>query len=120
MANVRMSRVNAEIQKCVAEIINNKLNNPEIDGVIVSVNKVDTAPDLAEAKVYISILGSDAQKTKSFKAIEKAAKFIRFELSHMMRLRIVPNLVFKFDTSFEDSARIMNLIDSLDIGEDDE
>lgn len=120
MANVRMSRVNAEIQKCVAEIINNKLNNPEIDGVIVSVNKVDTAPDLAEAKVYISILGSDEQKTKSFKAIEKAAKFIRFELSHMMRLRIVPNLVFKFDTSFEDSARIMNLIDSLDIGEDDE
>ena len=120
MANVRMSRINAEIQKCIAEIINNKLNNPDIDGVIVSVNKVDTAPDLAEAKVYVSVLVNEEQKIKSFKAVEKSAKFIRFELSHMMRLRTVPNLIFKFDTSFEDSERIMNLIDSLNIGENNE
>ena len=83
-------------------------------------NKVDTTPDLAEAKIYVSVLGSDEQKAKSFSAIEKSAKFIRFELSHMMRLRIVPNLIFKIDTSFEDSTRIMNLIDSLNIGESDE
>ena len=120
MANVRMSRINAEMQKCIAEIINNKLNNPEIDGVIVSVNKVDTSPDLAEAKVYVSILGSEDQKIKSFRAIEKAAKFIRFELSRMIRLRLIPNLTFRFDTSFEDSERIMNLIESLNIGDGNE
>ena len=120
MANVRMSRINAEIQKCIAEIINNKIKNPDIDDMIVSVNKVDTAPDLKEAKVYISILGNIDQQERCFKAIEKSAKFIRFELSHMIRLKTVPNLNFKFDTSFEDSERIMNLIDSLNIGEDDE
>jgi len=117
MANVRMSRVNSEIQKCIAEIINNKINNPDIEGMIVAVNKVDTAPDLKEAKVYISILGSDDQKEKSFKAIQKSSGFIRFELSHMMRLKTVPNLTFKFDTSYEDSKRIMNLIDQIHTGE---
>ena len=120
MANVRMSRVNAEIQKCIAEIINNKLNNPDIDGIIVSVNKVDTAPDLKEAKVYISVLGGDEQKERSFKAIQKSAGFIKFELSHMIRLKTVPNLNFKFDTSFEDSERIMSLIDQIHTGDNNE
>ena len=113
MANVRMSRVNSEIQKCIAEIINNKINNPDVDDCIVSVNKVDTAPDLKEAKVYISILGNKELQEKCFKAIEKSAGFIKFELSHMIRLKTVPNLHFKEDTSFEDNERIMNLLDQI-------
>jgi len=120
MANVRMSRINAEIQKCIAEIITNKVNNPDIDGMIVSVVKVDTAPDLETAKVYISILGSDAQKKNCFDAIVASAGYIRYELSHMVRLKSVPSLNFKFDTSYETGERIMNLIDGLNIGDNNE
>ena len=120
MANVRMSRINAEIQKSIAEIITNKINNPDVDGMIVSVSKVDTAPDLETAKVYISVLGSDQQQKKCFDAIVSSAGFIRYELSRMIRLKSVPVLNFKYDTSYETGERILNLIEGLNIGENDE
>jgi ribosome-binding factor A len=85
MANVRMSRINAEIQKRIAEIVTNKINNPDIDDMIVSVTRVDTAPDLETCKVYISILGSDEQRKKCFDAIVKSAGYIRRELSPTCR-----------------------------------
>ena len=120
MANVRMSRINAEIQKSIAETITNKINNPDVDNMIVSVTRVDTAPDLETCKVYISILGSDDQRKKCFDAIVKSAGFIRHELSRSVRLKSVPVLTFKFDTSYETGERIMNLIDGLNIGDNNE
>lgn len=113
MANIRMSRINAEIQKCVAEIIRSKINNPNIAGMIVSVNKVDTAPDLSIAKIYISILGNKSEQDSCFKAIESMNKFIRHELAHMIRIKTVPELVFVYDTSFEEGQRILDLIDKI-------
>jgi len=120
MANVRMSRINAEIQKCIAEIITNKINNPAIDNMIVSVVRVDTAPDLSDCKVYISILGSESQKKICFDAIVNSAGFIRRELSHMIRLKITPNLNFKYDTSYEKSERINELLEQIKTGDNNE
>lgn len=120
MANVRMSRINAEIQKCVAEIITNKINNPAIDGMIVSVVRVDTAPDLSDAKVFISILGNEEQKKNCFLAIVNAGGFIRHELSRMVRLKSIPTLNFKVDNSYENSERINSLLEQIKTGESDE
>ena len=120
MANVRMSRINAEIQKCVAEIITNKINNPAIDGMIVSVVRVDTAPDLSDAKVFISILGSDEQKKSCFDAIVNSGGFIRHELSRMVILKSIPTLNFKVDNSYENSERINALLEQIKTGESDE
>ena len=120
MANVRMSRINAEIQKCVAEIITNKINNPAIDGMIVSVIRVDTAPDLSDAKIYISILGNEGQKKSCFDAIVKSAGFIRHELSRMIFLKSIPTLNFKVDNSLENSERINELLSQIKTGESDE
>ena len=120
MANVRMSRINAEIQKCIAEIITNKINNPAIDCMIVSVIRVDTAPDLSDAKVYISILGNDNQKKTCFDAIVNAGGFIRHELSRMIRLKSIPTLNFKVDNSFENSERINSLLKEIKTGDSNE
>lgn len=113
MANIRMSRINAEIQKCIAEIINGKINNPNIAGMIVSINKVDTAPDLSISKVYVSILGNKSEQQSCFNAISSMNKFIRHELAHMIRLKTVPELVFIYDTSVEEGQRILDLIDKI-------
>ena len=91
----------------------------------------NTAPSIVETKgsiyaledwasEYISILGSDAQKKNCFDAIVASAGYIRYELSHMVRLKSVPSLNFKFDTSYETGERIMNLIDGLNIGDNNE
>ena len=120
MANVRMSRINAEIQKCIAEIITNRVNNPAIDGMIVSVVRVDTAPDLSDAKVFISILGNESQKKSCFDAILSSAGFIRHELSRMIRLKTLPNLNFKIDNSYETSERINELLEQIKSGDNND
>ena len=120
MANVRMSRVNAEIQKCIAEIITNKINNPAIDNMIVSVVRVDTAPDLSDAKVFVSILGSEDQKKSCFDAIVNSTGFIRHELSRMVRLKTIPTLNFRFDMSYEAGERIYELLEQIKTGDSDE
>ena len=120
MANIRMSRINAEVQKIVAEIITNKINNPAVDGMIVSVVRVDTAPDLSEAKVFISILGNESQKKNCFDAIVSSSGFIRYELSRMIRLKTVPNLNFKIDNSYETGVRINELLEQIKSGDNND
>lgn len=113
MANIRMSRVNSEIQRAVAEIINNKLRNPNLDGYIISVVDVDTAPDLSAARVYISVLSTNETKTLVLSEIMRSKSYIKKELMHMVRLRRVPELEFVLDDTYEKSQRILGLFDQI-------
>lgn len=119
MANVRMSRVNSEMQKVIAEIISNRMRNPEFDGLIISVTKVETAPDLKNARVYISVLSGAETKNLVVNTLNRAKGFVRHELSHMIRLKSVPELDFKLDNSLEEGQKIMDIIEKLS-GEDNE
>ena len=65
----------------------------------ITVTGVDVTNDLSQAKVYLSVLGDDEQKAPSLKGLEKASGFLRSELGKRIRLRHVPELIFKFDDS---------------------
>ena len=97
MKNNRLERVNAEIQRELAQIINNDLRDPQITSMI-GISSVDVAPDLANARVYLSVYGGDAQDTLN--RIKGAGSFIRGRLSQKIRLRITPRLDFYLDNSF--------------------
>ena len=90
MRNVRLERINSEIQKAISHILDNDLRDPQIDAII-SVCSVDITPDLANAKVYISSLGS-TDKNEVLARIKGAAGFIRGKLSQKIKLRITPRL----------------------------
>ena len=77
MANIRMSRINGELQKAIAEVVSNRLNNPDLDGLIISIVNVDTAPDLSIAKVAVSVLSSDEIKQLVVAELNRAKNFIR-------------------------------------------
>lgn len=113
MANIRMSRINGELQKAIAEVINNRLNNPNLDGLIISVIDVDTAADLSLAKVGISVLSTDETERLVVGEIKRAKNFIRHEVMRMVRLKTMPELEFYVDNSYEKSQHIMNLIDKV-------
>ena len=112
MANIRMSRINGEIQKAIAEVVS-KMNNPEIDGLIISIVDVDTAADLSLAKVAVSVLSNDQTKDLVVAHLNKAKNFIRHEVMRMVRLRTMPDLVFTKDDSYEKSQKIMSLIEKV-------
>ena len=111
MKSVRIERINAEIQKSVSHIIDNDIRDPQIDAII-SVSKVDTTPDLAYSRIYITSIG----KTPSDEVVARikgAAGFIRGRLSKMIKLRITPRLEFIKDETEEYSAKIENLLKNI-------
>ena len=110
MKSNRLERVNSEIKKEVALIINNELRDPQITSMI-GVSEVDVAPDLANAKVYLSVYGGDAQDTLN--RIKGAGSFIRGRLAKKIRLRIIPRLDFYLDNSLSYGQKIDDLLSNI-------
>ena len=110
MKNNRLERVNSEIQKEVALIINNELRDPQITSMI-GVSEVDVSPDLGNAKVYLSVYGGDAQDTLN--RVKGAGSFIRGRLAKKIRLRIVPRLDFYLDNSQVYGQKIDELLSNI-------
>ena len=104
----RMDKVNEEFKREIGIIIDQKLKNTNITGLI-SVTKVKVASDLKSARVFISILNAKSKKN-TFEAIQKASGFIRSELAHRINLRYTPSLTFEIDDSMEYGDHIENIL----------
>ena len=111
--NVRMQKINSEIQKSLSEIISN-LNNPELENLIISITRVDTSNDLYVTRAYVSILGDSNSRVMAI--LSNAKGYIRRELAHKVQLRTVPDLVFVLDDSQDYSANINRLLDKINKG----
>ena len=110
--NNRMTRVNDEITKELANIISGELKDPRI-GVMTSVLRVDTTQDLKYCKVYISVLGNDDEKNNVMKGLKSASGYIRHLLAERINLRVTPELIFKLDDSVEYSIKMSKLIEQI-------
>ncbi len=118
MKTTRMSRVNSEIQKHIAEIIS-KFDDSEISGSIISVLKVDTYADFSLTKIYISVLGDESKKYNIVSKLNNNKKTIRFELAHAMRFRTVPDILFVADEFEEKSQRVLKLFEKIEEDHDE-
>ena len=110
----RTSRLNGEYQKEISEII--RLQKDRMPGIkgLVSVTEVDVAPDLKTAIVYVSIYGISKAETKQcFMALQENAGFIRHQLAQVMRMRTVPALTFRTDSSMTYGAKMDELFKTI-------
>lgn len=94
----------------IADILMRKIKDPRIG--FVTVTDVEVADDLRNAKVFVSVYGED--KEASLKGLKSAAPFIRSELGKRMRIRFVPELLFRFDGTVEQGAHIMELLRTIE------
>lgn len=115
----RVERVNSLIQEEISKLLQREVRDPRLSSLI-SVTKVDTAPDLKHTRVYISILGGDAERQETLKVLTAAAGFFRRELGHSLKLRYTPEILFISDTSIERGDRITKLIDKFSSEKHDE
>lgn len=111
MANVRANRVGEEMKKELSQILQRELKDPRIG--FITVTAVEMTGDLSQAKVYLTVLGSEEQKENTLKAIAKASGFIRSELGKRIRLRHTPELIFKVDQSIEYGSKIEKILDEI-------
>lgn len=93
----------------IADILMRKIKDPRIG--FVTVTGVDVSDDLRNAKVFVSIYGGSREDT--LKGLGSAAAFIRSELGRRMRLRFIPELLFRFDETVERGAHMMEIFESI-------
>ncbi|QYR19730.1 30S ribosome-binding factor RbfA [Paenibacillus sp. sptzw28] len=114
MAKVRVGRVGEQLKKELSQIIQTELKDPRIG--FITVTGVEVTSDLSQARVFLSVLGSDEQKEETLKALARGTGFLRSELGKRIRLRHTPELLFKFDSSIEYGSRIESLLDQINRG----
>ncbi|KZE71939.1 30S ribosome-binding factor RbfA [Paenibacillus elgii] len=118
MAKIRVGRVGEQIKKELSQIIQSELKDPRIG--FITVTGVDVTNDFSQAKVYLSVLGSDEQKEETLKALARGTGFIRSELGKRIRMRKIPELLFKFDASIDYGSKIETLIHQINDGNAEE
>ncbi|MDD6200159.1 MAG: 30S ribosome-binding factor RbfA [Firmicutes bacterium] len=118
MPSNRIMRINEEIQKSLADKLRT-VKDPRVSGTMISVTRVETTPDLRYAKVFVSFLEED-KAADAMKGLKSAGGYLRRELGSDLNLRYTPELVWTLDDSITYGARLLNLINSLEVKHDDD
>ncbi len=99
MKQQRQARIDAEIQRTVAEIIGRELKDPRLG--FVTVTRCEISNDMMQCKIFVSIIGDRHVARQSMDALDSAAGYIRGELGAAVKLRHTPELHFVEDRSTE-------------------
>ncbi|MEX0614757.1 MAG: 30S ribosome-binding factor RbfA [Methylophaga sp.] len=98
----RTSRISEAMQRELAQLIQHELADPRVS--LVTVSHVDVTADLKYAKIYVTRLNgfdSDEAATECLQGLNKASGFLRKALTKRIKLRIMPELQFRYDNSLE-------------------
>lgn len=108
----RKTRVGDEMKRILASVIKTELRDPRIPDLL-SITDVVVSKDLSHAKVYFSVLGDEEVKAAAAQALASAKGFLRREVGQRMKLRVVPEIVFKEDDSIERGFEMDRLIEQV-------
>jgi ribosome-binding factor A len=113
----RQRRVSDQIQVEMANILEKQVQDPRLTGL--SVTGVKISPDLRQATVYVSALPGQSSRQQILLGLNHARSFVRRALAARLRLRVVPEISFRWDSSLETGDRISRLLDSLHLSDSD-
>lgn len=104
----RPDRVGEQLRQQLAEVLAREVHDPGIG--FVTLTRVKVSPDLQQARVYYTLLGTPHVKAEAKRGLERATPFLRRQIAARMRLRRVPELRFEFDESVEHQDRIERIL----------
>ena len=104
----RVERVSEQIREEVSQILSTEVADPGVG--LVTVTRVKVTPDLSLARVYWTILGDEAERKKTQKALMRAAAYVRHLLSTRISLRRSPEVTFTFDQAVADQNRVEEIL----------
>lgn len=109
----RVNRLNSLLKEVISEVIWKDVGHPKVSA-LVTVTNVEVTKDLALAKVYISVIGSDKDKEETMKALQSAAGYVAVLASKKVVLRHFPSLIFKLDESVDKHMRINDILKDIE------
>ena len=116
MSSNRINRINEEIQKELSALMRT-VKDPRVQDTMISITRVETTPDLRYTKVYVSFLEEDRVKN-AMAGLKSAGGYLRRELGHNLQLRYAPEIVWSLDDSITYGAKMLQLINSLEIADE--
>lgn len=118
MSSNRINRINEEIQKELSALLRT-VKDPRVRDTMISITRVETTPDLRYTKVYVSFLQEERVKD-AMAGLKSAAGYLRRQLGHNLQLRYSPEIVWSEDDSITYGARMLKLINSLEVKHDED
>ena len=110
MSKGRPQKVADLIQRELSDLLRREVRDPRVG--MVTLTSVDVSPDLSHAKVFFTTLKKEHLE-ETTKGLQRAASFLRSQLSKRMRMYTTPELRFVYDESVERGDRLSQLIDSV-------
>ena len=104
----RTERIAEQLREEVSQILATEVADPGVG--LVTVTRVKVTPDLSLARVYWTLLGDDAERKRTTKALQRAAAFVRHVLATRVTLRRVPEVFFQYDEGLAAHQRVEELL----------
>ena len=109
----------------VAELLQRELSASIIrevptGGGLVTVTGVDVSPDLRNATVHVGVLGTAAQQKEALARLEQHRGLLQSECAKRVVLKFTPHLSFRLDESLERGARVLDILDQIDAGQEED
>jgi ribosome-binding factor A len=108
MSGDRMRRVDEAMREVLSAAITSEIKDPRVG--FITVTAVDTSPDLRQARVFVSVLGTTAERRRSLQGLQSAHGFLQRRVADELRLKHTPTLDFAYDDTTENAARINELL----------
>lgn len=115
MPSVRQQKVAAQIRRIVSESLLREVGDPRVADLqgMITVTRVDVTPDLADAKVYVSILTTKGTPKTVLSGLKSATRRIQGDVAKGLPIRVAPRLSFELDESLKKEAEILRTIDQV-------
>lgn len=104
----RKLRIEELLRRELAGMILREVKDPRVQRVTIT--GVDVSPDLAHARILVTVLGAEGPQPEAIEALTHAAGFLRRSLGKRLRMRSVPELRFSYDESLDRAAHLEALI----------
>lgn len=113
--SLRLDRANKEIQRCVSQIIQTRMNDPRLDPML-HVSEVNLTPDFKYCKIKIALDNDNKEKLDEMIAVlQKSEGFIKRELALLVKMPSIPKLKFEIDKGTSATIRINEILKSLNL-----
>jgi ribosome-binding factor A len=110
----RVERVAALIRREMSELLINGIRDERVQLGMISITAVHVAGDLQHCRIYVSVLGSDAERDQALEGLRSASSYVKGELSRRMKLRRTPEVVFHLDKGLEKGTAVLGVLHRLE------
>ena len=112
----RTDRLDSQIREELMELLQREMKDPRLG--FATITRVETARDLGHARVWVSVLGTEAERDRTMDALKVATPWLRRRLGERLTLRHVPELTIRLDDSIESGDRVLRILSELDEAEE--